>query len=150
MLINTTRFGPLEVDGDRIISFKDGLLGFTKHHRFALIQTSSDPVFFWLQSVDDPALAFVVCDPLAFVPDYQVPIRHDDMESLGLRDLSDCQVLVIVNKVGDQLTGNLLGPLVIGAHSLVGRQFVLSDKRYGTRHPLSTMEPARKTVSRTA
>ncbi len=136
MLIQTTRFGPIDVDDEKIMTFKDGLLGFPKHQRFALIQTAPDPAFFWLQSVDDPDLAFVVCDPLLFVPDYQVPIRQDDVEALGLRDLNDCQVLVIVNKVNGDLTANLLGPLVVGAHSLLAKQLVLSDKRYGTRHRL--------------
>lgn len=136
MLINTLRFGPMEVDGERVIEFRAGLLGFPDHHRFALIQTAPDPVFFWLQSAEDPALAFVVCDPAAFAPGYQVPVRGDDLEALQLEDLADCQVLAVVNKVDGQLTANLLGPLVIGAHSRLGKQFVLSDKRYGTRHPL--------------
>ena len=136
MLIETTRFGPIEVDESKIMTFKDGLLGFPKHRRYALIQTAPDPAFFWMQAVEDANLAFVVCDPLLFVPDYQVPIRKDDVAALGLRDLRDCQVLVIVNKVNGELTANLLGPLVIGAGSLQGRQLVLSDKRYGTRHPL--------------
>ena len=149
MLIDTQRFGSLEVDGDRIITFPNGLLGFPEHRRFALVQTSSDPVFFWLQSADDPALAFVVCDPLAFVPDYQVPIRRDELEALQLRELTDCQVLVIVNKVGNHLTANLLGPLVIGAQSLLGKQLVLSDKRYGTRYPLVPTEAA-QAVAKTA
>lgn len=149
MLIDTDRFGPLEMDEDRIINFKRGLLGFPQHRRFALIQTSPDPVFFWLQSADDPALAFVVCDPLAFVPDYQVPIRPADVDGLQLGDLSDCQVLVVVNKVDDQLTANLMGPLVIGARSLLGKQLVLSDKRYSTRHALMQTETA-QAVSRTA
>jgi flagellar assembly factor FliW len=143
MLINTRRFGPMEVDGERIITFKHGLLGFPDARRFALIQTSCDPVFFWLQSADQPELAFVVCDPLAFVPDYQVPVRQDDVEAVGLDDLGDGQVLVIVNKVEDQLTANLLGPLLIGAGSLLGKQLVLSDKRYGTRHPLTRVSSAR-------
>ncbi len=150
MLINTTRFGPLEVDDQRIITFPDGLLGFPHHKRFALIQTSPDPVFFWLQSVDEAALAFVVCDPLAFVPDYQVPIRRDDVTALGLAALSDAQVLVIVNKVDDALTGNLMGPLVVGAGSLLGKQLVLSDKRYGTRHVLTPASSATRAVARTA
>ncbi len=136
MLVQTMRFGPMEVDEDKIMVFKDGLLGFPKHHRFALVQTSPDPALFWLQAVDDPELAFVVCDPLLFVPDYQVPIRKDDVAALGLHDLHDCQVLVIVNKVNGELTGNLLGPLVIHAQTLTARQLVLSDKRYGTRHRL--------------
>jgi len=149
MLIQTSRFGPIAVDDSKIMTFKDGLLGFPDHQRFALIQTSPDPVFFWMQAVDDPTLAFVVCDPLTFVPDYQVPIRQDDVKALELRDLRDCQVLVIVNKVNGDLTGNLLGPIVVGAHSLCAKQLVLSDKRYGTRHPLMPAE-AVEAVAKTA
>jgi len=149
MLIETTRFGTVEIDGSRVITFKEGLLGFPEHRRFALIQTTEEAVFLWLQSVDDPALAFVVCDPLIFVPDYQVQIRADDVRALELEDLTDCRVLVIVNKVDGDLTANLLGPLVIGAHSLLAKQLVLSDKRYSTRQRL--MPAARPAaVSKTA
>lgn len=136
MLIHTTRFGTIEVDSDRILSFKDGLLGFPEHHRFALIQTATDPVFFWMQCVDDPALAFVVCDPTTFVADYEVPVRKDDLSSLGLEGIGESQVLVIVNKVESDLTANLLGPIVVSSKTLEGRQLVLSDRRYGTRHRL--------------
>ena len=149
MLIETTRFGKVEIDGSRVITFKDGPLGFPENRRFALIQTTEDGIFYWLQSVDDPPLAFLVCDPLAFVSDYQAQIRADDVKSLELQDLADCQVLVIVNKVDGYLTGNLLGPLVIGAHSLLAKQLVLSDKRYGTRHRLMPID-APTAVSRTA
>jgi flagellar assembly factor FliW len=149
MLIETTRFGKVEIDGSRVITFKDGPLGFPHHRRFALIQTADEAVFFWMQSLDDPALAFLVCDPLVFVPDYQAHIRADDVKALELRDLTDCRVLVIVNKVDGYLTANLLGPLVIGAHSLLGKQLVLSDKRYSTRHrlmPADTLTAVSKTA----
>ncbi len=149
MQIQTTRFGMVEIDETRILHFPDGLLGFEPYKRYALIQTSDDPVFFWLQSVDEPSLAFVVCDPRAFVPDYQVPVRQADLDALGIGDLDEAQVLVIVNKVGESLTGNLLGPLVIGARSLRGRQLVLSDRRYSTRHPLWRLEP-KTAVSKSA
>ncbi len=149
MLINTTRFDKVEIDDRRVITFKDGPLGFPQQRRFALIQTTEDQVFFWMQSLDDPALAFLVCDPLVYVPDYQAQIRDDDAKSLQLRDLADCRVLVIVNKNNGCLTANLLGPLVIGAHSLLGKQLVLSDKRYATRHPLVRVD-APAAVSRTA
>lgn len=149
MLIETSRFGRIEVDDSKIMTFLEGLLGFPESHRFALIQSSADPVFYWLQSVDNPRLAFVVCDPRTFVPDYQVPIRKDDVDALGLADLSDCQVMVVVNKVNDCLTANLLGPLVIGLQSLRAKQLVLSDKRYGTRHQLLDTQPAHA-VAKTA
>jgi flagellar assembly factor FliW len=149
MLVQTTRFGPIDVDEGKIIALKDGLLGFPRHQRFALVQTAPDPVLYWMQSVDDPDLAFVVCDPLTFVPDYQVPVRQDDVEALGLHDLCDCQVLVIVNKANGDLTANLLGPIVVGARSLRAKQLVLSDKRYGTRHRLMPADPA-QAVAKTA
>jgi flagellar assembly factor FliW len=149
MLIPTMRFGPIEVDDGKLVRFPDGLLGFPKHHRFALLQTAPDPALFWLQSVEDPDLAFVVCDPLLFVPDYQVPIRRDDLNALGLHNTQDCQVLVIVNKVNGVLTGNLLGPIVVNAHTLTARQLVLSDKRYSTRHRLLPAG-ASQTLAKTA
>ena len=149
MLIETTRFGKMEIDGSRVITFKDGPLGFPEHRRFALIQAANETIFLWMQSLDDPALAFLVCDPLVFVPDYQAQIRSDDVETLELQDLTDCRVLVIANKVDGYLTANLLGPLVIGAHSLLAKQLVLSDKRYGTRHRLVRVD-ASAAVSKTA
>lgn len=150
MLIETTRFGTVEIDGSRILRFPDGLLGFPQAQRFALMQHGPDPVFFWLQSVDDPALAFVVCDPLAFVPDYQVPIRRDVLEALEMHGVEDSQVLVIVNKSDGYFTANLLGPLVVGASSLTGRQLVLADRRYGTRHRLLRIDAPPAAVSKTA
>lgn len=143
MRIETLRFGTVDVDDTRIINFPQGLLGFPASRRYALIQTAPDPAFYWLQSVDEPTLAFVVCDPLMFVPEYRVPIRRDDLDALEIPDLSDGQVLVIVNKVDGHLTANLLGPLVIGTTSKLGKQMVLSDKRYSTRHTLLPAAPAR-------
>lgn len=149
MLVETTRFGKVEIDDARVINFKDGLLGFPNHRRFALLQAAEDSIFFWLQAVDDPSLAFLVCDPLAFAPDYQAQIRPDDVRALELSELTDCQVLVILNKHDGSLTANLLGPIVIGAHSLLGKQLVLSDKRYSTRHPMTRISD-QNAVSKTA
>lgn len=136
MLIETSRFGTLELDEDALITFRDGLLGFPDCRRFAAVQTQADAAFVWLQCADDPRLAFVVCDPRLFLPDYTVPVRREEVEALALSDLTDCQVWAIVNKVDDHLTANLAGPLVVGTTSRLGRQMILSDKRYSTRHTL--------------
>ncbi len=136
MLIQTSRFGEVEVDDQRVITFPKGLLGFSGHRRFVLIETGQDASFWWLQSTETPDLAFVVTDPRFFVSSYRVPLRTDQMQELGIRSIDDAQVFVIVNKVGHVLTGNLQGPLVIHAESLTGEQLVLSDKRFTTRVPL--------------
>ena len=58
-------------------------------------------------------MAFVITDPMLFVPDYRVPIRHEQMEDLKLARVEDAHVFCIVNKVLDTLTCNLQGPLVV-------------------------------------
>ena len=136
MMIKTSRFGQLEVDPDRFIRFDEGILGFPQYKQYALIQTGEGSGFYWLQSIDTEDLAFVVCDPRLFVADYQAPVKLKDLETVGLTDLANAQVFTIVNKVGDLLTGNFQGPLVVNVVNRRARQLVLSDKRYSTRHPL--------------
>ena len=120
MEIETTRFGRLSVDDDRVITFPRGLLGFPDHARFALIQTGEENYFFWLQAVDEPSLAFVVADPSIFFKDYDVPVREETQQDLQLSDPAYAQLFVICNKVGDWLTGNLLGPIVVNAANRLG------------------------------
>ena len=149
MIISTSRFGQLDVDPERLITFDDGILGFPKEHRFALIQTGEGSGFYWLQSVDRVDLAFVVCDPRLFVADYQVPAKLADLECIGITDPDQAQVFTIVNKVDGLLTGNFQGPLVVNVANRRARQLVLSDKRYSTRQPLMRV-PAPVALEKTA
>ena len=138
--IQSTRFGTLLVDEERIINFRSGLLGFPEHRRFALIQTGEENYFFWLQSADDPNLAFVVTDPSIFFKDYDVPLREEMQQDLRLEDAQFVQVFVICNKVGEWLTGNLLGPLVVNAQNRLAQQVVLTEKKWTTRQPLLKLQ----------
>jgi flagellar assembly factor FliW len=140
MDIESTRFGQLSVDDDRIIELPKGLLGFPNHTRFALIQAGQENYFFWLQSVDEPNLAFVVTDPTIFFKDYDVPIREETQVDLQLIDSRFAQVFVICNKVDEWLTGNLLGPIVVNAQNRQAQQVVLTEKKWTTRQPLLKLQ----------
>lgn len=148
MLIRTSRFGQVDVDESRLITFPKGLLGFPTHKRFVLLEPAKDGYFWWLQSVDAADVAFVVTDPSLFVSTYRVPIRPDQMEEWGMGSLEEAQVFVVVNKHGEMLTGNLQGPLVINVARRIGEQLVLSDRRYTTRVPL--VELAAKVTAQSA
>src|SRR5262245_23506020 len=150
MLIETSRLGALEVDEGQLIRFPKGILGFPDQNDYALIQTAESSCFYWLQAVNRAELAFVVCDPRLFVPDYVVPVKLEELSQIGLSDPSAAQVFIIVNKVDNMLTGNLQGPLVINVDTRLGRQLVLSDRRYATRHPLMNLSTRPEVVSKTA
>ena len=89
MDVETTRFGAVNVDDERLMTFPAGLLGFTAYKTYALLQPDSNGAFLWLQSVEAPELAFVVTDPTMWVADYQVPIRREQMQELSLESLDD-------------------------------------------------------------
>ena len=78
----------------------------------------------------------MVTDPALWLPDYQANIRKEQMEELGLRDIADAQVLVIVNKREQSLTANLQGPLVVNSGNSTAMQLVLAEKKWSTRHEL--------------
>ena len=147
MNVETTRFGTVEVAEDRIVNFQAGMLGFGSYKSYALLQPNDDGVFFWFQSLEAPELAFVVTDPSLWVPGYEVPIRHEQMDDLALEDLKGAQVFVIVNKYGETLTANLQGPLVVNVANRRGMQLVLADRRWTTRHEIAQLEQALQAAS---
>jgi flagellar assembly factor FliW len=140
MEIQTSRFGRMTVDEERVMTFPRGLLGFPNHNSFALVKTGEENYFFWLQSLDDPNLAFVVTDPAIFFKDYQVPVREETSTELQLSDANFLQMFVICNKVGDWLTGNLLGPILVNANNRLATQVVLTEKKWTTRQPLLRLQ----------
>ncbi len=136
MRIETTRFGSVDVDASRVLTFPKGILGFPRYTQYVLLEAGEDSSFWWLQAVESPGLAFVVTDPTLFVPTYRVPVRGEQIEEMGLGSLEEAQVFVIVNKRGQTLTGNLQGPLIVHVTERTGVQLVLSDRRFTTRVPL--------------
>ena len=147
MNIETTRFGTVEVDDARVVTFPSGLLGFSSYREFVLLQPDEDGVFFWLQSVEAPELAFVVTDPSLWIADFKANIRREQMVELDMDAVDDAQVLVIVNKRDDVLTANLQGPLVINVANCTAMQLVLAEKRWTTRHEIVRLESNSRAAS---
>lgn len=147
MNIETTRFGVVDVDEDRILTFSGGLLGFSSYKNYALLQPDDDGAFFWLQSVEAPELAFVVTDPTLWLSDYDVAIRREHLEELAAEDAAGMQVFVIVNKYGEALTANLQGPLVVNTGNRRGVQLVLADRRWTTRHEIVQLDRSLQAAS---
>ncbi len=140
MKIPTRRFGTLDIEEERVIYFPSGVIGFPNHKRFILFEHKKGSPFFWLQSVDDEELAFVLSDPLLFKSDYEVRVGPEDRKGLELSEsCNGLQTFVIVNITPGQpaeITANLLGPLFINPQSRLARQVVLYQYSYSTRTPI--------------
>lgn len=128
----TSRFGAITVAEDRIINFVQGVPGFERLKRFILIDHDADGVFRWLQAVDDPAVAFLLTDPNQFRPEYTVPLRKADADSLGVKDAASLitLVMVCVSQETKELSLNLKGPVVFNADNMKAIQCVLDMDEY--------------------
>ena len=137
MIIETKHFGTLEVAEDKVITFPQGLFAFEEKKRYVLLenQDRENPLW-WLQSLDDSNLAFVLINPFLFKPDYEFELSAEDVEDLGLVNPQEAAVfcLVVIPRDVKKMTANLLAPLVINAQLKKGKQIVLLQKNYTTKH----------------
>ncbi len=97
MKINTSRFGEIEVNENDLINMPEGLIGFPELTHFILLDHDIDSPFRWLQSTNDPEMAFVVLSPLSFRPDYLVEVGEEEIGSLKLASAEQAVISVIVS-----------------------------------------------------
>ncbi len=138
MQFQTKSFGILEYDEKAVIHIQEGMLGFAKLKDYVLIESPDTDPFKILQSLEDPYVAFPMVDPHLLDSSYQCEITPEDMESLGLEELSDVLPLAVTVIPEDptQSTVNLKAPLLINQHKMIGKQIVLTESCYGTMQPL--------------
>jgi len=133
--IKTTRFGEVEIDDNRVISFPRGILGFDRLKSYFLMDYKDTPIK-WLQSTDNPDVAFMVVDPLLFFQDYVPELSPVEKNLLEVQNPADLAVLAIMNVNRNQdppVTLNLQAPLVLNATYMKGFQIVLENSKFGVR-----------------
>jgi flagellar assembly factor FliW len=142
--IQSHHLGPVTVPADHIITFPSGLPGFPEAHRFALVNDHLEPPFSCLQCVDNPALAFVVTDPTALVPDYHPKNGISTLTELRASSPQDLQVLVTLTIPSGQpreITANLMSPLLINLEQGLGKQEVTEKPQYSHQHQVLPSGP---------
>ena len=135
MTVQTKPFGTIEVDDRQNLLFPHGLFGFEHLNRFVLLD-SAQPPFYWLQSLDDPGVAFVLIDPKIVRPDYFLEIPIGELEEIDLSDAEDALIFAIVTIPEDQakMTANLQGPIAINRENKLGRQSISTSSRWLVKH----------------
>lgn len=119
------------------IHFPKGVVAFEDIKDFTLLNHPDPELpFKWLQSIEDPDLAFVVMDPFLFMPEYEVNLPADVEQRLELKSPEEVLLLTIVVVPTDveNTRTNLAAPLVINIRTKKGEQMVLNDPRYTTKH----------------
>ena len=132
----TTRFGEIEVDEKEQLIMPAGVIGFPELKEFVLLDHDKNSPFKWLQSLTDGAVAFVLMNPLLFKPDYVVEVGGVELSDLEIEKEEDAIVSVILTMPSDpkKITANLKAPLIFNLNNRKGKQIILSNSDFSTRH----------------
>ena len=137
MKILTTRFGEIEINERKIITFPMGIPGFRDLKRFVLIDYKDQ--IKWLHAVDDPDVAFIVVNPFVIFPSYSVDIKDDEELFLGIKGPADVAVFTILSVANNSITANLKGPIVLNSVNYLAAQILMDDERYDFHTPLPAL-----------
>lgn len=140
MQITTKIFGEITIDDDKIIHFPKGIIGFPDLTDFTLIhdEEKGTSAIHWLQSLQEPAFAMPVMDPLIVCPDYNPEAEDELLNILGDFEPGEILALVTVTVPKDltKMTVNLKGPIIINATSRKALQIIVEGDEYKVKFPI--------------
>ncbi len=137
--IDSKDFGKITVNTKQRVMFPDGLYGFENFKEYYILEY--DEIFKCLQSKDDKHTAFIVINPYYFKKDYVLDIDESDYREIGLeneqeiRKYLDLYVIVTIPAVDpNNMTANLLGPIIINSKTQTGKQSLSRNSDYSVKH----------------
>lgn len=142
MKIETTKFGTIQIEEEKIITMPAGMLGFQARKRFIILERKETQPFYWYQCVNDPALSFVIINPYLFKPDYSVDLKPTLKEMSWEADGEEnLKLYVVVNTstfdgATDKITANLIGPLLINTQRCEAVQMAIHSNLYSHKYPI--------------
>lgn len=149
MKVTTKIFGEIEIADDKIIVFENGIIGFPELKKFALLhdgERGTNAGIRFLQSLDEPAFAMPVMDPLLVKPDYDPEVNDELLAAAG--DVNENNILVLVTvtipKDLTQMSVNLQGPFVINVEEHKACQVIVENGVYPVKFPVYEILQARK------
>ena len=115
------------------------MIGFGEFHEYVVVNTKEGSPYRWLQSLDEPKLAFLLSMPESFLASYSPEIRNEEAAQLGLTKETDYLVLVTTTIPPGQpqlATANLAAPVIINLETRRAKQVILDDEAYTIRYPI--------------
>ena len=141
MKVNTKIFGEVDIEDEKIIEFTNGIVGFPQLTQFSLIydeEKGAGSCIRWLQSMQEPAFAMPVMDPLIVKKEYNPEIEDELLKDIGELTEDNLLVLVTVTVPSDltKISVNLKGPIVINSDTRKACQVIVEGDAYAVKYPI--------------
>ncbi|WP_017756445.1 flagellar assembly protein FliW [Calidifontibacillus oryziterrae] len=145
MKFQTKYHGELEIDEQGMIQFEEGIPGFEDEKSFIVLPLGEDSPLLILQSIKTASLGFVIVNPFDYFNDYSIELSDSTLTKLNIenKDQVALYVILTVQDPFENTTANLRGPIVINVKHRLGKQVIVNDESFTTKHPIiKTPAPA--------
>ncbi len=142
--VETLMKGTIDVPEQDVITFSQALLGFEQRHRYIILQTQPGPLY-WLQSIEDPRLAFCLLAPFEtnLDPDFEIGRQEvEDLQASGATEIT-VYTMVVLDRDPQQMRTNLRAPLLVCRRTGLGKQVVFTDERLSVQFFLKDIPQAK-------
>ena len=139
MKINTLKFGEIDIEESRIFDFVMPIIGFDELSKFIILDPNQDSLFKWLQSVEDPSLAFPIISVSSLDYDYSIDLIDNVVNLLEIKNVESVLVMNVTSIPQNNPEGttiNLLAPIIFNLDNQKAAQIVLSGSGYDISYPM--------------
>ncbi|MFD1020304.1 flagellar assembly protein FliW [Thalassobacillus hwangdonensis] len=142
MKINTKYFGETSIDSNQVIHFVQGLPAFENEKEFVVLPLNEENIYHVLQSIHNEQVALIVTNPYLFFSNYEFTLNVNTREAIEIQSSSDVMVLAVltIHDPFEKTTANLQAPIIVNYKKGTGKQVILNDSSYKTKHLLIEKE----------
>lgn len=138
MLVKTRYFGEIDLDEAKIVTFPQGIMGFSDQKRWTLLydaEAKGNHAISWLQSLDEVNLALPVVSPFSLMENYHPIVEDELLKELGDFNDEDLLVLLALTVPSDakKTTANMKAPFIINPNTAKGVQIIVENEDYPVR-----------------
>ena len=129
--------GVVDVRADQVFEFTSPMLGFESFRKFAILPDPTAEPFHWLQSLEDPSLAFPIVSSEELSIGYAGTERALNVVGATSWEEVETWVVVVIPRDGGQMRVNLRAPIVANRRKGMAGQIVVQHD-YPVSHVLGT------------
>ncbi|HIP37964.1 MAG TPA: flagellar assembly protein FliW [Desulfocapsa sulfexigens] len=127
------------IQSEKVFTFPQGIPSFEEYTTFKIFHKDDGKVSaYWLESCEAPVVTFTLVDPTFYDLNYDLFLDDSEQEIIKAEDPHDIGVFLMLKKneekLDEQLSANIGGPLVINVQEQLGIQKVLRRRTFSTEH----------------
>jgi len=127
-----------ELKPETIFSFPNGIPAFEDIKQYVFLTNENVRPFMFMQALNTSNLSFVCIDSFMICPGYEVQIPESVVEFIKFDQPEDALILsfVTLKPEIEDITANLMSPIVINTKNLLGQQIIPEQSRFPVRYKI--------------